>query len=75
MKGNNTRLFSPCGILRISGSDGEPSVLLLYKVLPIAVLDAHPGGFAQLEEESLRNLGVARDSAVGHLPIFVILSL
>ena len=72
VKGINIRLFSPCGILRISASDGEASVLLLDKVLPVAVLDAHPGGFAQLEEESLGKLGVARDSTVGHLPVFSI---
>ena len=75
MKGINIRLFSPCGILRISGSDGEASVLLLDQVLPVAVLDAHPGRFAQLEEESLGKLGVARDSTVGHLPVFSILPL
>merc|ERR1719341_480134 len=68
-------VLPPCGILRISGSDGEASVLLLDQVLPVAVLDAHPGRFAQLEEESLGKLGVARDSTVGHLPVFSILPL
>ena len=75
MKGINIRLFSPCGILRISGSDGEASVLLLDQVLPVAVLDAHPGGFAQLEEESLGERRVAGDSSVGHLPVFPVLPL
>ena len=75
VKGINIRLFSPCGILGISGSDGEASVLLLDQVLPVAVLDAHPRRFAQLEEESLGERRVAGDSTVGHLPVFPILTL
>ena len=69
------KLFSPRGILRISAADGESSVLLLDEVLPVAVLDAHPRRFAQLEEESLGQRRVAGDSPVGHLPVFPVLTL
>ena len=73
---NNSKIcFLPCCILGVSGSDGEASVLLLDEVLPVAVLDAHPGGFAQLEEESLGKLGVAGDSTVSRLPVFPVLTL
>ena len=75
MKDKRRKGFSPCGIFRISGSDGESSVLLLDEILSVAVLDAHPGGFAQLEEESLGNLRIAGDSSISHLPVFPVLAL
>ena len=66
---------SPCCVFWISAADGEAAVLLLDKVLPVAVLDAHPGRLAQLQVEAVRGRRVAGDAAIGDLPVLAVLPL
>ena len=52
--GQKEKESSPCRVFWISAADGEAAVLLLDEVLPVAVLDAHPGRLAQLQVEAVR---------------------
>merc|ERR1719323_2430475 len=66
-------VLPPCRVFWISAANGEAAVLLLDKVLPVAVLDAHPGRLAQLQVEAVRGRRVAGDAAISHLPVFAVL--
>ena len=66
---------SPCCVFWISAANGEAAVLLLDEVLPVAVLDAHPGRLAQLQVEAVRGRRVAGDAAIGDLPVLAVLPL
>merc|ERR1719323_794049 len=68
-------VLPPCRVFWFSAADGEAAVLLLDEVLPVAVLDAHPGRLAQLQVEAVRGRRVAGDAAIGHLPVLAVLPL